>query len=505
MPITHTFQSAKAQSTDPTIVSKNEHNAPHVVDLSDIYTSAVHVDLRNTCVGDGVTNDTTAFAAAVSALAALGGGNIYVPQNKVFLTDRITHSTAGVTIKIYGPGEIKLRTTSDSLLKVTNGTLVLDGGLKLNGNNIGLTNDASCLALVTTGNLYIKHVSIYNSGNCGAGSNTGGRLFMDSNYDIYSCSSYGVHVMGIGKFIIGKGTIHNLDDTAIFVGPVNNGNTPAVSEGGLIEGVVINDIAAVDGGTGAHGNGINIYRIDNVNIGPCQINNVAFSFVRINNAHHGTINGVTGQVAGETGIWMELGATRYDVTACNVTDCQGHGIAATNVNNGAYGLKVSACTVTNFGLGATISAGIIMEHGIVSNCYVDGSGNTNAVWGVRLGPGGGTTLSWQARAAVIDVAGCKYALGIGSSVSGAGTRRVIAATVNIVRQDANFSSPIGAVGGSNSDAGNGSILGSTMRGNILWDRNYFNVPTGEFPTSAEIGSTMKQNGVWVTYNGSAWV
>jgi hypothetical protein len=51
-------------------------------------------------VGDGVTNDGPAFQAAFDALAAAGGGTLFVPEGKYAITTSVSKNFAGLASSI---------------------------------------------------------------------------------------------------------------------------------------------------------------------------------------------------------------------------------------------------------------------------------------------------------------------------------------------------------------------------------------------------------------------
>lgn len=112
----HKFVSAKTQSPDPTIVSKNEWNDEHLFaggttgqflqydsTLSDHVKWAPlglpFVDITQfpyTAVGDGVTNNYATIQAALDALTT--GGTVYIPSGTFLVNNNLTVKWSGVTI-----------------------------------------------------------------------------------------------------------------------------------------------------------------------------------------------------------------------------------------------------------------------------------------------------------------------------------------------------------------------------------------------------------------------
>lgn len=120
----HKFVSAKTQSPDPTIVSKNEWNDEHLFaggttgqflqydsTLSDHVKWAPlglpFVDITQfpyTAVGDGVTNNYATIQAALDAL--VNGGIIYIPSGTFLVNNNLTMKNSGVTVTGNGVSSI---------------------------------------------------------------------------------------------------------------------------------------------------------------------------------------------------------------------------------------------------------------------------------------------------------------------------------------------------------------------------------------------------------------
>jgi hypothetical protein len=507
--VTHAFVSAKAQGTDASRASVSAWNGndAHIVNLAIEYTSAMHIDMRATCTGDGVVDDTTNFATAMTALVAAGGGHVFLHPSKTYLTDRWTLNSAGTTVRFYGGGTLKWHSGTTALVQCSAGRVILDG-IKLDGNAISLANNGLGLAYVTGSTAYmeVRYCEITNVGlaasnvGCGITSNLGGKLKASFN-NIHDCLGFGIHIQGTGKFDLSHNEIHDCGNQGIFCGPNNSGSTDTISDGGMIVGNEINDIRNDAGGTGQYGNGISLFHLDNVVVGPNNIKNPTYSFVRVNSCSNGSITGVVGVNAGETGIYCELGANNYSITGCVLQGTAGWGISVTNLPAGVRNVVVSGCHVFDFGKTATRAAGIQIEFGLAQGNIIDGNGNAGATWGVSTAPAG-LSSDWQSRIESNDVSGCKYDIGVAAS-SVAGTQRTVIARNSHIRSDANYSSPIGAITGGTSDGGNGSAVGATMGLKYFWDRNYFNVPDAEKPPPGEVGATMKIGGVWKVA-GATW-
>jgi hypothetical protein len=472
----------------------------------------MHVDMRAVCVGDGATNDTSAWTTQMTTSVGLGHVHVFIAPNKTYAIDRWVHSTAGVTVRFYGGGTIKCRSSSDSLIKCANSTakVILDG-VKLDGSNIALTATTSALALCTAGKLVVRGgTEIYNAGvalsgtSCGISSNSGGQLDVEG-VDIHDVNGYSIRATGTGRARLAGGTIKDCGNSAIYI----DANAGAVSDGCTVDNWLIDTCRNDLGGTGQNGNGIHVFNVSNVAIGASNvIKNTAYSFIRIAGQFAGDISvaGGVGINSSETGVYVaELGARRVAISNFVSNGCDKHGMTATNLSQGLTNVSFNNCEVYSFGRSsATPCFGITCEFGQVLGCTVDGNNQPSATWGVATAPGA-FTADWVSRLDGNFVAGCKYDVGVSYFMVG-GTQRSIIGHNTHFRSDANYSSPIGAIGGSASDIGNGSAVTSGQAVDYHWDTNYFDVPDAEKPPTAEIGSRMKIAGVWktITSVGGAW-
>lgn len=521
--VRHAFVSADADGPDATQVQASKWNQDHTIDLSNEYTSSIVIDLRQTCLLDGTTNETTQFEAARATLAALGGGTIWINKNKVLYTDRWTHATAGVKITLDGGGEIKLRTASDSLIKCNNATATVHvKNLKLNGNGLALTNNSDAIVLADAGHLIVEGCEVYGAGTAASGtsggiaSNTGATLQARWN-EVHDCRGMGIHSQGTGKCDISHNWVHDCGHNAIFVGPNSNGNNSNVlvpSDGFVVAFNQINNIVSDLGGTGQYGNAINVYTMQNGTVMGNQIDDVAWSFIRINHSENVSVIGNRGTGATETGAWAEGPSSGFPCknitfTGNVFTDMGNHGLSVTN--QGGDAIVVTGNTIKNFGIAlvsSTYGGGIVMEYGVCTGNRIDGNNNASATYAIKIGSGAGTANDWQSQIEGNQTAGCKYDVGLATSATGGVQRMKISDNFN-VRRDANFASPIGAVGGFDADSGDGHLIGSTQAVDIFWSNNLWGsptvgVPTGEQPPTAEVGSRMRIGGVWQIADGVGW-
>ncbi|CFX53327.1 Nitrous oxidase accessory protein [Candidatus Filomicrobium marinum] len=114
----------------------------------------------------------------------------------------------------------------------------------------------------------------------------------------------------------------------------------------MVSGNRISHVTARDGGDGPNGNGINVFRANNVTVANNKISDCAFSAVRGNAASNIQIVGNTCQRLGEVALYAEFGFEGA-VISQNLVDTAATGIAVTNFNEGGRLAVVQGNLVRN--------------------------------------------------------------------------------------------------------------------------------------------------------------
>lgn len=107
----------------------------------------------------------------------------------------------------------------------------------------------------------------------------------------------------------------------------------------IITGNRIQRIAAIKGGTGPHGNGINSYQCDGIMITDNHVSDCAFSTIRSNSCNNIQITNNTCLRAGETSIYSEFAFQGANVSG-NIVDGAARGISIANLDHGG---RLSIC------------------------------------------------------------------------------------------------------------------------------------------------------------------
>jgi len=113
-----------------------------------------------------------------------------------------------------------------------------------------------------------------------------------------------------------------------------------------IAGNAISGIGASNGGNGQNGNGINIFRCDDVIIADNRIRDCAFTAIRLNATRNVIVSGNLCANSGEVAIFSEFAFTG-SVIADNIVDGAALGISVTNMDSGGEVATVSGNIVRN--------------------------------------------------------------------------------------------------------------------------------------------------------------
>lgn len=113
--------------------------------------------------------------------------------------------------------------------------------------------------------------------------------------------------------------------------------------------VTANRIAKIDwrgGGNGQNGNGINVYRADEVIVADNHLADCAFSAIRLNSTNDSQVSGNTCLRSGEVAVFSEF-AFSGSIIAGNIVDGAAQGISITNLDNGGQLAVCSGNIVRN--------------------------------------------------------------------------------------------------------------------------------------------------------------
>ncbi|MGJ7040390.1 putative secreted repeat protein (TIGR03808 family) [Shinella sp. BE166] len=296
--------------------------------------------------------------------------NVTLPDNT-----RIT-GVAGATRILYG-GDGHLF-AADGLSRVELANLVIDGANRWLDDTVEGLVHLSNVAQVTIENCEIQGSSktALSLQRCG-GRIERNRLSGAADYALYAVESHDLSVTGNHVFDCGNG--------GILIHRWQKGR-----DGTIVSGNRIARMAATRGGTGEYGNGINIFRADDVMVTNNHLSGCAFSAIRANAGSNVQISGNTCLDSGETAIYSEFGFEGAIVNG-NLIDGAANGILIVNFNEGGRLATVTGNVVRNLKLeGPYVHDGAGFGFGIAVEADTVVSGNTieNAPkWGLALGWG----------------------------------------------------------------------------------------------------------------------
>ncbi|MBC2775338.1 TIGR03808 family TAT-translocated repetitive protein [Rhizobium sp. AQ_MP] len=148
-------------------------------------------------------------------------------------------------------------------------------------------------------------------------------------------------------------------------------------DGTVITGNRVARIGATNGGTGQFGNGINVFRADNVMVTDNHVSDCAFSAIRANSASNITIGNNQAYRSGETAVYAEFEFEAALITN-NLIDGAAIGISVANFDHGGRLSTVSnniirrivnkgpyVPTISSFGFGISVEADTLVSGNLV--------------------------------------------------------------------------------------------------------------------------------------------
>lgn len=190
----------------------------------------------------------------------------------------------------------------------------------------GLGRAESILSLVNCHRLQISQAEVHGASGLGI------RLESCSgsvhNCHFLHCGDVGIFALDSSGLEIARNTISSCGNNGILVWRSDRGG-----DGSIVTGNRISNITARDGGDGPNGNGINVFRADNVIVANNMISDCAFSAIRGNAASNIQIIANSCLRLGEVALYAEFGFEGALISQ-NIVDTAASGIAVTNFNEG---------------------------------------------------------------------------------------------------------------------------------------------------------------------------
>ncbi|VAW16621.1 hypothetical protein MNBD_ALPHA12-237 [hydrothermal vent metagenome] len=253
------------------------------------------------------------YAATSGKALILGGGTFRV--GNIALTSNLTISgLRGATLlKGYG-GQPVLSANRIKNLKITD---ILIDGADIGANNL--------LEIKQCRNFSLEALELINSAGNGIGATQ--CQGMIRNCTISNINQSAIHLQNSASMIVSQNRISNCANGGIRVWRSENGY-----DGTIVTNNRISGIGSLSG-NGQNGNGINIFKADNVIVANNVIDNCNFSAIRANSTNNTIIKANQCSDCREVAIFSEFAFTG-SMIAGNIIDKAAAGISITNFNDG---------------------------------------------------------------------------------------------------------------------------------------------------------------------------
>ncbi len=336
-------------------------------------------------VRPGALDDQSTFLQAAIDQAASDGQPLFLPAGD-YSVSNITLPSGAVIVGV--PGQSRIRYAGDGHLFF--GTEIQDvrlEGLVFDGSNRPLADYAPALLHVATGrNITVEDCAFLGSTKDGVTfERVAGRFDNNTVTGILGAAFQSNDAQGLS---IRDNVIADCSDNGILVFRWQQGHDSTIISGNRIE-----RIRAISGGTGPYGNGINVFRADEVIVSGNTIHDCDFSAVRGNAASNIQMVGNTCTQSGEVAIYSEFGF-QGAVVANNIVDDAATGISIANFNDDGRISVVNGNILRNLreasrlptddpvrGQGIGVEADTIVTNNIIEDAAVVGIG---AGWGPYL-------------------------------------------------------------------------------------------------------------------------
>ncbi len=321
------------------------------------------------------------FQRAIDAAAAEGRvlqlpAGTFVLSNVVLPDGTRIIGVPGATRLIYGGrGHLLL---AEGARRIEIAGLVIDGANQRLGDHV-----TGLLHLRGVADARIKDVELTGSaGHAVTLEGCGGRI---EGCDISGAAQSAIYAVESRGLSIRNNQVADCANGGILVHRWTPGD-----DGTFVSGNRVQRIGARAGGTGQNGNGINIFRADNVMVSGNHVHNCAFSAIRANSASNIQITDNLARGSGETAIYAEF-AFEGALISGNIIDGGTMGISVANFNEGGRLAVVSGNIVRNLtdrGPYRAENAGFGIGIAIEADASVTGNTiETAPKWGILAGWG----------------------------------------------------------------------------------------------------------------------
>ncbi|MBR0556386.1 TIGR03808 family TAT-translocated repetitive protein [Ciceribacter sp. L1K23] len=272
------------------------------------------------------------------------------------------------------PGASRLIYTGDGhLLRADGADRIEISNIAIDGSNGWLGDHVSGLVhLANVGEALIDNCEIAGSRKTGFHmERCGGRIERST---VSGAADIGLYAVECVRLSVRDNRVHDCGNGGILVHRWTKGD-----DGSVVTGNRVYRIGARDGGTGEYGNGINLFRADNVIVSDNHVSDCAFSAIRANSASNVQIRGNQCLKSGETALYVEF-SFEGAVVADNLIDTAANGILIVNFNEGGRLATVTGNLVRNlsltgpyehdgagFGFGISVEADTVVSGNVIEN------------------------------------------------------------------------------------------------------------------------------------------
>jgi uncharacterized secreted repeat protein (TIGR03808 family) len=297
-----------------------------------VATPAGAVEATKYGVESGKTEDQSARLQDAMLKAAAEGRQLFLGAGTYFVSNLQVPS--GLDLAGIAGATILAASGVAPVASISGAAGVRLSGLTFSAGTDGPDGDAEALLMISAS----SGIRLADLGLAGGRSNgiaitdaeadvTGCRFVDHARAAIFSRDSRGLSISG--------NRISNCGNGGILVW----GSTPR-RDGSVIRGNIISGIGATAGGNGQNGNGINLFRVNDVVVADNQIAQCAFTAIRLNATTDVAVTGNLCRESGEVAIFSEFGFSG-SVIADNVIDDAATGISITNLDSGG---RLATCS-----------------------------------------------------------------------------------------------------------------------------------------------------------------
>lgn len=271
-----------------------------------------------------------------------------------------------------------------SFLKAEGSKYVSLSGLTIDGANRWIADDQpALLTFRDVSNLTIDNCEILGAGKFGIwAEGSSGSIRVNT---ISGAAESAIYAIDNRNFEIRENRISDCGNGGILVHRWKKGH-----DGTMVSGNRIERIAARSGGTGENGNGINVFRADDVQVSDNHVTDCAFTAIRSNAGSNIQVSDNHCTASGETAIYSEFGFEGALISG-NLIDGAANGILSVNFNEGGRLAVISGNLIRNMKLTAPYTQDDAL-FGIGIEAEADAAVTGNVIenaprWGMLLGWG----------------------------------------------------------------------------------------------------------------------